>query len=145
MANRLINAVANVAQVNSGMRVQVIPGARILKIVTRKFRPVSVELMPTMMIARVSESRARAFLDRDRRVLGPAGRRRAVGKSSDANSVSAATGMSQKLNMFSHGNATSRAPICNGITMLPSEPVTSGISTSHTMTVPCMVNNWLNV
>ena len=36
---------------NSGMRVQVIPGARILMIVTRKFRPVKVELIPTRKIA----------------------------------------------------------------------------------------------
>ena len=41
-----ISAVANVAQVKSGMRVQVIPGARILMIVTMKFRPVIVELIP---------------------------------------------------------------------------------------------------
>ena len=47
--------------------------------------------------------------------------------------MSPATGTSQKLSMLSHGNATSRAPICSGITMLPSDPVTSGISTSHTI------------
>src|SRR3979411_1747822 len=39
-------AVANCAHTNSGMRVNVMPGARILKMVTRKLMPVIVELMP---------------------------------------------------------------------------------------------------
>src|SRR3981081_2306702 len=39
-------AVANCAHTKSGMRVNVIPGARILKMVTKKLMPVIVELMP---------------------------------------------------------------------------------------------------
>ncbi len=48
----LMSAVENVAHVNSGMRVQVMPGARILATVTVKFMPVSVDDTPTRMIAR---------------------------------------------------------------------------------------------
>ncbi len=50
------------------------------------------------------------------------------------------SGTSQKLIMFSQGKATSRAPICSGITKLPMAPVTSGIVTSQTIAVPCIVN-----
>ena len=41
----------------------------------------------------------------------------------DENSIKPATGKIQKLSMFSHGNATSRAPICSGNTRLPKPPV----------------------
>jgi hypothetical protein len=46
-----ISAVAKVAHVKSGMRVQVIPGQRIFTTVTMKFKPVIVELMPMRKIA----------------------------------------------------------------------------------------------
>src|SRR5580693_1326722 len=46
-----IGDVANCAHTNSGMRVKVIPGARILRIVTVKLIPVSVELIPTRKTA----------------------------------------------------------------------------------------------
>ena len=39
--------------------------------------------------------------------------------------------------MFSHGKATSRAPICSGMMKLPKPPVTSGMITSHTIAEPC--------
>ena len=38
-------------QVNSGMRMNVMPGARCLKMVTMKLMPVSVEPMPLIRIA----------------------------------------------------------------------------------------------
>ena len=133
-----ISAVAKVAQMKSGMRVQVMPGARILMIVTMKFSPVMVELMP---------------IDEDRQAPKRPGRPScsetggysvqpacAPPNSSELNRITAATGKIQKLSMFSQGNATSRAPICSGMTKLPSAPVTSGISTSQTIAVPCIVN-----
>jgi hypothetical protein len=46
-----MSAVAKVAQVNNGMRVHVIPGARIFRMVTMKFKPVMVELMPMRKMA----------------------------------------------------------------------------------------------
>ena len=44
--------------------------------------------------------------------------------------------------MFSRGNATSGAPICNGMTTL-AKPMNSGVANSSNMIVPCMVNSWL--
>src|SRR5580692_6510860 len=44
-------AVANCPHTKSGMRVNVMPGARILRMVTRKFSPVIVELTPTKKMA----------------------------------------------------------------------------------------------
>ncbi len=44
--------------------------------------------------------------------------------------------------MFSRGNATSGAPICNG-TMTLAKPMNSGVAKSSNMIVPCIVNSWL--
>ena len=41
-------AVAYMPQQKSGMRIQVMPGARIVWIVTRKFRPVRIDENPAM-------------------------------------------------------------------------------------------------
>jgi len=49
-----------------------------------------------------------------------------------------ATGNIQNAARFSQGNATSRAPICSGITKLPKPPVTSGMITIHTIADPCI-------
>ena len=84
----------------------------------------------------------RGALQRDRRIFRPARGRRAD-RETTTNRIKPATGNIQKLSMLSHGNATSRAPICSGITKLPKPPVTSGIMTSHTITVPCIVEHLL--
>ena len=47
-----ITLVAYIAQMNSGSRNQVIPGARILWIVTMKFSPVRIEEKPVMKTPR---------------------------------------------------------------------------------------------
>ena len=43
--------VQSAVQVNSGMRIKVMPGARRLRMVTTKLMPVSVEPMPLIRIA----------------------------------------------------------------------------------------------
>ena len=48
--------VAYIAQRNSGMRNQVMPGARILWMVTTKFRPVRIEENPAMNTPNAAES-----------------------------------------------------------------------------------------
>ncbi len=54
---------AYVAQMNSGSRNQVMPGARILWIVTMKFSPVRIELNPLMkMPIRVSVTHPSAYV-----------------------------------------------------------------------------------
>ena len=104
-----ISAVANVAQTNSGMRVQVIPGARIFMIVTMKFRPVIVELIPITKIAIHQSAPAVPSASE----IGGYSVQPACGppNSIELKRISAATGKIQKLAMLSQGKATSRAPI----------------------------------
>ncbi len=47
----------------------------------------------------------------------------------------------QKLKLLRKGKATSRAPICSGMTKFIS-PVTSGIATKKIMITPCAVKIW---
>src|ERR1700733_9887292 len=102
-------AVANWPQTKSGMRVKVMPGARIFKIVTTKLIPVMVELTPTKKIAAHHIDVPAAPC----RETGGYSIQPAVGAPSknDEKSINPETGKIQKLSMFSHGNATSRAPI----------------------------------
>ena len=51
--------------------------------------------------------------------------------------------MNQYENMFSFGNAMSRAPIISGIRKLPKAPVSSGMITKKIMIVACIVNSLL--
>ncbi len=44
--------------------------------------------------------------------------------------------------MFSRGNATSGAPICNGMISF-ANPTNSGVANSSSMIAPCMVNSSL--
>src|SRR5271170_8410317 len=109
VAIMFISAVANVAQTNSGMRVQVIPGARILMIVTMKLSPVMVELIPIVKIAKHQSAPAVPSCKETggysvQPAWGPP-------NSSELKSMTAATGKIQKLAKLSQGNATSRAPI----------------------------------
>ncbi len=45
--------------------------------------------------------------------------------------------------MFSRGKATSGAPICSGMIQF-AKPAKSGVANISSMTVPCIVNAWLN-
>src|SRR5580704_15657388 len=105
-------AVANCPQTKSGMRVKVMPGARICMIVTTKFMPVSVELTPTKKMAAAHIEVPAAPCSE----IGGYSVQPAVGApiKNDEKSISPATGKIQKLSMLSHVNATSRAPIYNG-------------------------------
>ncbi|MCY1212555.1 hypothetical protein D9M72_242930 [compost metagenome] len=47
----------------------------------------------------------------------------------------------QKLKLFRNGKATSRAPICSGMTKFIN-PVTSGMATKKIMITPCAVKIW---
>ena len=48
----------------------------------------------------------------------------------------------QNAKAFSRGNATSGAPICNGMMTL-AKPANSGVANISSINVPCMVNSWL--
>src|ERR1700694_1948581 len=129
------NAVTPVAHTKRGVRVHVMPGARILRIVTRKFKPVIVAETPIRKIAMHHMLVPNDICTEN----GGYSVHPACGAPYRklANSKMPAGGKSQKLIMFSHGNATSRAPICSGITRLPKPPVGSGMMTSHTIAEPC--------
>src|SRR5437764_386564 len=82
------------------------PGARILRIVTKKFIPVMVELTPIRKIAAAHiDVPAAPCSD-----IGGYSVQPAVGApiKNDVYNIKPAGGKSQKLSMFSHGNATSR-------------------------------------
>ena len=117
------------------MRVKVMPGARILRIVTTKFMPVIVELTPTKKIAAHHiEVPAAPCSETGGYSIQPA-----VGApiKNDEKSIKPATGKIQKLSMLIHGKATSRAPICTGKTRFPNPPVSNGMITSQTIALPC--------
>src|SRR5580700_3534505 len=127
-------AVANWPQTKSGILVNVMPGARIFKIVTTKLIPVMVELTPTKKIAAHHiDVPAAPCNDTGGYSIQPA-----VGAPirNDENSINPETGKIQKLSMLSHGKATSRAPICTGKTRLPKPPVNIGMITSQTIALP---------
>ena len=118
------------------MRVKVMPGARIWNIVTTKLIPVSVELTPTRKIAAHHiEVPGPPCSDIGGYSVQPA-TGAPPGIKNDENSMSPATGKIQKLSRLSHGNATSRAPICSGMITLPKPPVINGMMTSHTIVEP---------
>ncbi len=54
----------------------------------------------------------------------------------------AATAVIQKLSELMNGNATSRAPICNGTTMFI-KPIMKAIAMKKIMMTPCAVKTWL--
>src|SRR5579872_5962690 len=92
-------AVASCAHTKSGMRVNVMPGARIRRIVTRKLMPVSVELTPIKKIAAHHiEVPGPACSD-----IGGYSVQPATGApiKKDENSIKPARGNIQKLNMLS--------------------------------------------
>ena len=105
------------AHTSSGIRKKLIPGARIVMIVTRKFSAVAIDDAPanctpmvknTWPIGAVVESGAYAVQPRGERAAGREERRRA--------SSAPAIGSSQNDSAFSRGNAMSGAPIISGRT-----------------------------
>src|SRR5665213_181830 len=110
------------------------PGARILTIVTMKFKPAIVELTPTKNIAAHHiEVPGPPWSD-----IGGYSVQPACGAPirNDEYSIKPPTGKSQNDSMFNHGKATSRAPICKGMIRLPKPPVSSGMMTSQIIVEP---------
>ena len=78
-ANSSSTLVTSTFQTKIGMRISVMPGARILKIVAMKLIAPRMELKPSSMSASEPQVDAGAALFRQRRVDGPAG----VGRAAD--------------------------------------------------------------
>ena len=53
--------------------------------------------------------------------------------------ITKAGGISQKLMLFSRGNAMSGAPIISGMNQLPKPPISAGISEKKIIRNPCWV------
>src|SRR3712207_327603 len=109
--------VVKFAQTSSGMRQNVIPGARMVMIVTRKLSAVAIELAPAhctpiwkkiVPIGWFSEQSGAYAVQPQAK--GPPGERKLETISTPA------TTRSQNDSAFSRGNAMSGAPIISGIT-----------------------------
>ncbi len=105
------------AHTSSGMRKKLMPGARMVMIVTRKFSAVAIDEAPGELHADREEDLADRRVGRERGVGRPAGREGAArARGSWPASSSPAIGSSQNDSAFSRGNAMSGAPIISGST-----------------------------
>ncbi|CPJ58695.1 Uncharacterised protein [Bordetella pertussis] len=137
------NAVISQVQQNSGMRISVMPGARMLRMVTMMLIAPMMDEAPMMCSAKMVRSMpGPIWADSGAYSVQPA----AVAPPSTQNELSRsteATGSSQKLKLFMRANAMLEAPICKGIIQL-AKPTNAGMTAPNTMIRPCMVVNWLN-
>ena len=117
VASTTSSDVEKLAQTRSGMRQKVIPGARMVMIVTRKLRAVMIEDAPGPLDAHVEEDVAvgRRPPTAARSPSSPLRRRRRARRSSPS-IMKPAIGSSQYESAFRRGNAMSGAPIISGRT-----------------------------
>jgi hypothetical protein len=129
-------------QANSGIFISVMPGARMLRIVTTMLIEPMIELAPRTCIAKMPAS----MLGPICRVSGAYSVQPAAGAPPGMKklptSISAAGISSQKLRLFMRAKAMSGAPICSG-TIQFAKPTKAGMIAPKTMIRPCMVVNWL--
>src|SRR3954454_1390905 len=108
--------VVKFAQTSSGMRQKVIPGARIVMIVTRKLSAVMIDDAPAHWTAIVKKTVPSGWCTESGGYCvqplanGPPGTRKLV------SIITPAIGSSQNESAFRRGNAMSGAPIISGIT-----------------------------
>ena len=139
-------AYVSIAQTKSGMRIHVMPGARMLWIVTMKLiAPRSdderedVDREDPVVLA-VARARQRHRLGQ-RRIRPPAGvRARRPSRTSSSQSTSPPRRKSQYESALRRGNAMSRAPIISGTRKLP-KPARIGTTTRKIIVVPCIVSD----
>ena len=137
--------VTSAFHVKIGMRNIVMPGARIVMIVVTKLT--APRIVPKPVSASPSTHRSpptpgeNVSLDNGVYAVHPK-EAEPCGVRNPATAISEPKRNSQNENAFSRGNATSGAPICNGMTMF-AKPANSGVANSSIMIVPCIVNIWL--
>ena len=133
----------NHVQQNSGIFISVMPGARMLRMVTTMLIEPMIELAPRMCIAKMPASIEGPIcsVKGAYKVQPAAGA--PPGMKNDDTSVIAAGIISQKLRLFIRAKAMSAAPICNGIIQF-ANPTKAGMMAPNTMISPCIVVNWLN-
>ena len=129
-------------QTNSGMRISVIPGARMLRMVVMMLIEPRIELMPRMWTAKIVKSMPMPICTVSGAYMRPAHAGRAAGHEEREISSVAANGSSQKDQLFRRANAMSGAPIIIGISQF-AKPTNAGMIAPNTMISPCMVVIWL--
>src|SRR3954466_9335800 len=108
--------VVKFAHTSSGMRQNVMPGARIVMIVTRKFRAVAIDEAPANCTA--SEKKvwpSGVSVESGAAPVQPVANE-PPGAKNDASIITPAIGSSQNDSAFRRGNAMSGAPIMSGST-----------------------------
>src|SRR3984885_11661168 len=131
------NAVTSSDQMNSGILCSVMPGARMLKMVTMKFIEPSSELAP----ARCNANSVQSMPMPDSYVEFDSG---GYSVQPDPDSPmnrpmqisTNAGGSSQKLMLFNRGNAMSGAPIISGMNQLPKPPINAGMTEKKIISSP---------
>ncbi len=104
------------AQTSSGIRKKLIPGARMVMIVTRKFRAVAIEDAPANCTAMVKNTwPIGAVSDSGAYAVQPEANE-PPGAKNEPSIMTPATGRNQKDRAFRRGNAMSGAPIMSGRT-----------------------------
>src|ERR1044072_3934367 len=118
--------VEKLAQTSSGMRQKLMPGARIVMIVTRKFSAVAIEDAPANWTPIVKNIwPIGASVESGGEAVQPVANE-PPGAKNDAVIIRPAIGSSQKERAFSRGNAMSGAPIISGRTKVAS-PTNTGM------------------
>lgn len=134
------NEVIRIAHTNKFNREYVNPGARILKIVTIKFKEPSIEEIPVKCNAKIAESTAvfgEKPVESGGYTVQPVPAPIPVIKLKTKNTKEA--GNNQKLTLFNLGNAISVVPHITGINQFPNPDIKIGITEKKIITIACAV------
>ena len=114
VASTTSSDVARVAQQKMGMRIMLMPGALIFRMVTMKLMAPSTEAIPTIKSPRIHRSSpVLPWSERGAKLVHPAAAAPPLARKPER-TVRPPTGRSQNDRAFTRGNAMSSAPICRG-------------------------------
>src|SRR3954447_1686348 len=144
VANTTSSEVVKFAQTSRGMRQKVMPGARIVMIVTRKFRPVATDEAPANWTARLKNVwPSGVSVDSGAEDVQPVAKA-PPGARNDASIRRPAIGSIQNDRAFRRGNAMSGAPIISGTTKF-AMPANTGMMNRKIISDACTENRPLKV
>ena len=133
-------AVISQVQANIGIFINVMPGARIFKMVTMMLIEPIMDDAPRRWIAKIDISIPGPICNVNGAYIVQPPDGAPPGAKKEPNNKAAATGKIQKLKLFIRAKAISDAPICNGIIQF-AKPTNAGMIAPNTITKPCMVVN----
>ena len=138
-------AVIRIAQGKSGILNKVMPGARILKMVTMKLIAPRIEEIPAKCSEKIAISTdmpgCEAAVERGGYNVQPVPAPSPM--TDDKSRRQKDGGRSQKLILFIRGKAMSGAPIMSGTAKLPKPPISAGMTKKNTMMSACAVTTTL--